>query len=98
LVDLTPANITGKDCEILLEEIGVTCNKNQIPFDTAPPLVTSGVRLGTPALTTRGLKEAEMAEIAKIITGAIKNRDDAAKLEEFKARTAKLCRQFPLYA
>jgi glycine hydroxymethyltransferase len=98
LVDLTPANITGKDCEKLLEEVGVTCNKNQIPFDPAPPLVTSGIRLGTPALTTRGLKEVEMTEIAEIITGAIKHRDDAAKLDEFKARSAKLCKQFPLYA
>ena len=98
LVDLTPANITGKDCEKLLEEVGVTCNKNQIPFDPASPMVTSGIRLGTPALTTRGLKEAEMTEIAAIITGAINHRDDATKLEEFKVRTAKLCKQFPLYA
>jgi glycine hydroxymethyltransferase len=98
LVDLTPANITGKDCEKLLEEVGVTCNKNQIPFDPAPPLVTSGIRLGTPALTTRGLMEAEMNEIAEIITGAIKHRDDATKLDAFKARSAKLCNQFPLYA
>jgi len=98
LVDLTSANITGKDCEKLLEEIGVTCNKNQIPFDTASPMVTSGVRLGTPALTTRGLKEADMTEIAEIITDAIKHRDDAAKLEELKARTAKLCEKYPLYA
>lgn len=98
LVDLTSANITGKACENLLEEIGVTCNKNQIPFDTASPMVTSGIRLGTPALTTRGLKEADMTEIAEIITGAINNRDDAAKLEGLKARTAKLCQQYPLYA
>ena len=98
LVDLTSANITGKDCEKLLEEIGVTCNKNQIPFDTASPMVTSGVRLGTPALTTRGLKETDMTEIAAIITGAINHRDDVAKLDEFKARTAKLCQQYPLYA
>ncbi|MEO6906253.1 MAG: serine hydroxymethyltransferase [Abditibacteriaceae bacterium] len=98
LVDLTSANITGKDCEILLEEVGVTCNKNQIPFDPASPMVTSGIRLGTPALTTRGLKESEMTEIAEIITGAIHNRDDAAKLEQLKERAAKLCQQFPLYA
>jgi glycine hydroxymethyltransferase len=95
---LTPANITGKDCEKLLEEVGVTCNKNQIPFDPAPPLVTSGIRLGTPALTTRGLKEDQMKEIAAIITEAIAGRDNEKTLEQLKSRTAELCRQFPLYA
>jgi glycine hydroxymethyltransferase len=97
LVDLTPADITGKDAEHLLESVGVTCNKNQIPFDPRPPMVTSGVRLGTPAMTTRGLKEDEFSEVASIITTAIKARDDASTLASLRARVAKLCADFPLY-
>jgi glycine hydroxymethyltransferase len=97
LVDLTPADITGKDAEHLLESVGVTCNKNQIPFDPRPPLVTSGVRLGTPAMTTRGLKENEFREVASIITTAIKSRNDESTLASLRARVAKLCADFPLY-
>ena len=97
LVDLTPADITGKDGEHLLESIGVTCNKNQIPFDPRSPFVTSGVRLGTPALTSRGMKEAEFHEIADIITGAFKVRDDEAELDKLRERVADLCNRFPLY-
>jgi glycine hydroxymethyltransferase len=97
LVDLTPADITGKDAEHLLESVGVTCNKNQIPFDPRPPLVTSGVRLGTPAMTTRGFKENEMREVASIITTAIRSREDGSTLDGLKARVAKLCADFPLY-
>ncbi|MBV9864704.1 MAG: serine hydroxymethyltransferase [Abitibacteriaceae bacterium] len=97
LVDLTPANITGKDCENLLEHIGVTCNKNQIPFDPAPPAVSSGIRLGTPAVTSRSMKEPEMQAIAEIITGAIGNRDNTAKLDELHRRVDDLCARFPLY-
>lgn len=97
LVDLTPADITGKDAEHLLETVGVTCNKNQIPFDPRPPLVTSGVRLGTPAVTTRGFKEAEMTEVANIITSAIKSREDEAALNGLRDRVARLCKDFPLY-
>jgi glycine hydroxymethyltransferase len=97
LVDLTPADITGKEAEELLESVGVTCNKNQIPFDPRPPLVTSGVRLGTPAMTTRGFKENEMREVASIITAAIKARADESTLQSLRARVAKLCADFPLY-
>jgi glycine hydroxymethyltransferase len=97
LVDLTPADITGKDAEHLLESVGVTCNKNQIPFDPRPPLVTSGVRLGTPAMTTRGFKENEMREVASIITTAIGSREDGSTLDSLKKRVAKLCADFPLY-
>jgi glycine hydroxymethyltransferase len=97
LVDLTPADITGKDAEHLLESVGVTCNKNQIPFDPRPPLVTSGVRLGTPAATTRGFKETEFTEIANIITTAVKSRSDESTLNSLKQRVAKLCSDFPLY-
>ena len=97
LVDLTPADITGKEAEELLESVGVTCNKNQIPFDPRPPLVTSGIRLGTPAMTTRGFKESEMREVASIITTAIRSREDGSTLNDLKARVAKLCADFPLY-
>jgi glycine hydroxymethyltransferase len=97
LVDLTPADITGKDAEELLESVGVTCNKNQIPFDPRPPLVTSGVRLGTPAMTTRGFKEGEMREVASIICEAIRSREDGSTLGGLKKRVAKLCEAFPLY-
>ncbi len=97
LVDLTPADITGKDAEHLLESVGVTCNKNQIPFDPRSPFVTSGVRLGTPAMTTRGFKEEEMREVAAIITETIKSRDDEAALAGLRERVAKLCAAFPLY-
>ena len=97
LVDLTPADITGKDGEHLLESIGVTCNKNQIPFDPRSPFVTSGVRLGTPALTSRGMKEPEFVEIASIITTTFQVRNDEAELEKLRDRVADLCARFPLY-
>ena len=97
LVDLTPVDITGKNGEHLLESIGVTCNKNQIPFDPRSPFVTSGVRLGTPALTSRGMKQPEFREIADIITTTFKVRDDAAELHKLRERVADLCARFPLY-
>ncbi|HEY0076198.1 MAG TPA: serine hydroxymethyltransferase [Abditibacteriaceae bacterium] len=97
LVDLTPADITGKDAEALLEHVGITCNKNQIPFDPRPPLVTSGVRLGVPALTTRGLKEEEMGLIADIICQAVKKREDEEELELLQSQVAQICERFPLY-
>jgi glycine hydroxymethyltransferase len=97
LVDLTPAGVTGKEGEHLLESIGVTCNKNQIPFDPKPPLVTSGVRLGVPAITSRGLKEAELTEVANIITETFKQKDNEAELDKLRARVASLCERFPLY-
>ncbi len=98
LVDLTPADITGKEAEALLEHVGITCNKNQIPFDPRPPLVTSGVRLGVPALTTRGLKEDEMRAIADIICEAVKKRYDEEELEILQSQVAQICERFPLYA
>ena len=97
LVDMTPAEITGKDAENLLGEVHITCNKNQIPFDTRSPFVTSGIRLGTPALTTRGMGEAEMSEVADIIVSTIKGRDESVK-EKSRARVKALCEKFPLYA
>src|SRR5690606_13590491 len=97
LVDLTPADITGTDAEHLLESVGVTCNKNQNPFDQRSPFVTSGVRLATPAMTTRGFKEDEMREVAAIITTAVKSRDDENTLSGLRERVAKLCAASPLY-
>ena len=96
LVDLTGMKVdTGKEAEHLLDEIGITCNKNAIPFDTQKPFVTSGLRLGTAATTTRGFKEEDMAEIAKIIGMTLKDYDNNA--EEAKERVAALCAKYPLY-
>ena len=96
LVDLTGMKVdTGKEAEHLLDEIGITCNKNAIPFDTQKPFVTSGLRLGTAAVTTRGFKEDDLVEVAKIIAMTLKdfdaNRDEAIK------RVAALCKKYPLY-
>lgn len=95
LVDLTNKDITGKDAEILLDSIGITLNKNTVPNETRSPFVTSGVRIGTPAITTRGFKEEEMKEIASIINDAIKEKD--GDLEPLKARVKSLCAKYPLY-
>ena len=96
LVDLTGMKVdTGKEAEHLLDEIGVTCNKNAIPFDTQKPFVTSGIRIGTPAVTTRGFKEEDMVEIAKIISLTLKDFDN--NREEAKRRVKALCDKYPLY-
>ena len=97
LVDVRNLNLTGKEAEHLLDEVGITCNKNTIPFDPASPFVTSGIRLGTPALTTRGLKEADMEEIADIIQMVLKAPEDTAVQAQAKERVAKLCAAYPLY-
>lgn len=97
LVDVRGQNLTGKVAEHLLDEVGVTTNKNTIPFDPASPFVTSGVRIGTPAITTRGLVEADMQEIAKIIGLVLKNPEDAAAKQEAIARVAALCAKYPMY-
>ncbi|WP_055071175.1 serine hydroxymethyltransferase [Clostridium massiliamazoniense] len=95
LVDLNNKNVTGKEVEILLDSVGVTLNKNTVPNETRSPFVTSGVRIGTPAVTTRGFKEEDMKEIATIINDAIENRE--GNLEEVKNRVKKLCEKYPLY-
>lgn len=95
LVDLRKANITGKDAEKLLDEVRITCNKNTIPFDPASPFVTSGIRLGTPAVTTRGMKEEDMREIAAIIAGTLK--DFESFKEEAIRRVDALTKKYPLY-
>ena len=97
LVDLRSKNITGKEAQFLLDEIGITANRNTIPFEPLSPFVTSGIRLGTPALTTRGLKEEDIREVADIIADVIENREDSAVIEEAKAKVQAICKKFPLY-
>ena len=98
LVDLRTVGLTGKVAEHVLDEVGITCNKNTIPFDPESPFVTSGIRLGTPALTTRGLNAEDMKEIASIISLVLKEPEDAAVLAEAKQRVATLCETYPMYA
>jgi glycine hydroxymethyltransferase len=97
LVDLTSKNITGRDTSELLDKIHITVNKNLIPFDKNSSGLASGIRLGTPAVTTRGMKETEMEKIARIITKAIKYRDCSGKLCECAKDVARLIKKFPLY-
>ncbi|MEK4298341.1 serine hydroxymethyltransferase [Oceanobacillus sp. FSL W8-0428] len=97
LLDVTPLNLTGKVAEKALDDVGVTTNKNTIPFDTESPFVTSGVRIGTAAVTTRGFGIEEMKEIAEIISLTLKNYEDEAKLKEAKQRVQALTEKFPLY-
>jgi glycine hydroxymethyltransferase len=94
---LTSKNITGKETSELLDKIHITVNKNLIPGDKNSPALTSGIRLGTPAVTTRGMKEPDMEKIAGIISGAVKYREDAEKLSECEKDVAKLIKRFPLY-
>jgi glycine hydroxymethyltransferase len=95
LVDLTNKNITGKEAERLLDEAKITVNKNTIPFETQSPFVTSGIRIGTAAVTTRGFKEQEMKEIAYLINHVIENRGQ--DMEEVKARVKNICSKHPIY-
>ena len=97
LVDLTPKGLTGKDAQEALEQARITVNKNAIPFDPLPPARPSGIRLGTPAVTTRGMKEPEMERIAELIDEALTHRADAAALESVRARVGELADRFPLY-
>jgi len=97
LVDLRPASITGKDAECLLEEVGFTVNKNAIPNDPESPFVTSGIRVGSAAMTTRGYGEREAFEIGELIASAIFKRDDAATLSAIRVRVDELCAEHPLY-
>ena len=95
LVDLTETGVTGKEAEKMLDEVGITVNKNAIPFDTKSPFVTSGIRIGTPATTSRGFVEEDMVEVGKLIGMTI--RDFEANSEEIKNRVAALCQKHPLY-
>ena len=103
LCDLRPLNITGKISEESLDRAGITCNKNAVPYDTQKPFITSGLRIGTPAVTTRGFKEKEMLKIGqligKVLKSIAKNPDDLASVEEeVKKEVITLCKEFPLYS
>lgn len=97
LIDTRSVNITGKEAEHVLDSIGITVNKNAIPFDPTSPFVTSGIRIGTPAATSRGMNEEAMVAIGKIIAKTLKNPKDTAKLDEARAEVTALTDQFPLY-
>ena len=98
LVDVKKSvNITGKEAESLLEQIGITCNKNVIPYDTTTPFITSGIRLGTAAMTTRGFKEQDFKEVGKIISCLLRNKEENKLLEDLKIRVKKLCSEHPIY-
>ncbi|WP_027180354.1 serine hydroxymethyltransferase [Maridesulfovibrio bastinii] len=98
MVDLTNKDITGKDAEIALDKAGITVNKNTIPFETRSPFVTSGIRIGTPALTTRGMKEDEMVKVGGWITAALESLDNESRLGEISKEVAAFAREFPLFA
>ncbi|MEK3935801.1 serine hydroxymethyltransferase [Sporosarcina sp. FSL W7-1349] len=98
LLKLNSLEITGKVAEHVLDEVGITVNKNTVPFDTESPFVTSGIRIGTPAVTTRGFKEEEMKEVGLIIAKLLKNHEDEAVKEEARQRVAALTAKFPLYS
>jgi len=98
LVDVFAKGLTGKVAEKALDKAGITANKNTIPFDTNSPMVASGIRLGTPALTTRGMKEADMAEVGKLVSRALHAVDNETELLEVKRAVRKICDRFPLYA
>jgi len=96
LLDLSKTDLTGLDAEHALDKAGINTNKNSIPFDKRRPKLTSGIRLGTPALTTRGMKEEEMRTIAGWITRVLENPFDEKRLGEVRSMVQLLCRQFPL--
>jgi glycine hydroxymethyltransferase len=98
LVDISATGLTGQEAEDALNHAGITVNKNAIPFDPRPPKVTSGIRVGTPALTTRGMKEGEMAVIADLMHQALSNPKDTPLLERLQARVKDFCAQFPMFA
>ncbi|MGE3975225.1 MAG: serine hydroxymethyltransferase [Bdellovibrionales bacterium] len=97
LMDLTKNNISGKDAEIALDHAGITVNKNTVPNETKSPFVTSGIRIGSPALTTRGMKESEMKTISLWIAEVIKNSSDQKTLQKVRGQVKELCSQFPIY-
>jgi len=98
LLDLRAKKVTGKDAEIALGKAGITVNKNGIPFDTTPPTITSGIRIGTPAMTTRGMVEEDMQAVAEAITAALENMGDDTVLDEIRLEVEDFAREFPLYA
>jgi glycine hydroxymethyltransferase len=97
LLKTDSVNLTGKEAEHILEKVNITCNKNMIPRDTRSPFVTSGIRLGTPALTSRGFKEDEIKQVASIIIKSLKNKDDAVIQNNLRNDVLDLTKKFPLY-
>jgi glycine hydroxymethyltransferase len=97
LVDLRSINMTGKRADQLVSDVNITANKNTVPFDTESPFVTSGLRLGSPAMTTRGMGESEFTEIAQIIGDRLLNPEDEQVKADCQQRVANLCQRFPLY-
>ena len=98
LIDVTPKGLTGRDAEDALDLAGITVNKNAIPFDQQPPKITSGIRVGSPAVTTRGMKESEMKVIADFIDQALSAPDDMGNLGKLGAEVKEFCRNFPLFS
>jgi glycine hydroxymethyltransferase len=98
LIDVFSKGMLGSEAEKALGEAGITVNKNAIPFDTNPPMKPSGIRIGTPALTTRGMKEPEMSQIGRWIAEALLQRSDATVLSKVREQVLELCEAFPLYA
>jgi glycine hydroxymethyltransferase len=96
LVDVTPLGVTGREAETLLDEIGITVNKNAIPFDKNPPNIASGIRVGTPATTTRGFGPDEMREIGQLIVKAIQGRNDESASQLIKTSVRDMCARFPV--
>ena len=97
LIDLTNKNISGKKAEIVLEAAGITVNKNMVPFDQRSPFVTSGIRIGTPAITTREMGEEEMKEIVRMIDSIIKDPENIENINRVKVEVINLCESYPIY-
>jgi glycine hydroxymethyltransferase len=97
LIKTDSVNMSGKEAESLLDKVHMTCNKNMIPNDSRSPFVTSGIRIGTPALTTRGMKEKEMQKIAGWMIDTLKNPENEKLHQEIANEVKKLCEQFPIY-
>jgi glycine hydroxymethyltransferase len=98
LVDLRKSSLTGKEAQETLEKAGITANRNTVPFDPRSPFVTSGVRIGTPAVTSRGMKENEMRIIARLIVKALDCKHESGQLESIREEVRELCQSFPLYS
>ena len=97
LVDLTNKDVTGKEAQTLLDEVNITSNRNTIPFEPRSPFVTSGIRLGSPALTTRGFREEDMREVARIIAHVLDAPTDESRRAEARRRVDALCKKYPIY-
>ena len=97
LIDLKNTKVSGKKAESILEKAGITTNKNMVPFDEKSPMITSGIRIGTPALTTRGFKENEMIIVANLINKAIQNFEDEKTIMNIRKKVTELCSLFPIY-